>query len=354
MVEVWYAILGIMLTGYAILDGFDLGVGMLHLSLGRTEADRAAMIRSIGPVWDGNEVWLIAAGGSLFCAFPAGYAVAFSGFYLPLIMVLWFLIFRGLAIELRSHLANPLWRQLWDVAFCLSSGALALFLGVALGNVIRGVDLGSDGRFFAPLWTDWKTSGPTGILDWYTLLVGTLAVTALSAHGSTWVALRTASPLATHASRTASRWARATAVLFVAASAATLWVAPHARDRLSAAPWGALLFALPLVAIRMQSRMLAGKRPKAAFGWSCGLIASLLAAAVFGVYPYLLPASEIAAGPGLTAKEAAASEAGLQAAISWWLPAAALVAIYHVVAYRQFRREDCSPTMPPEERPRDD
>lgn len=338
MADVWYLVLGVTLTGYVVLDGFDLGVGALHVFLGKTEGERRAMIRSIGPVWDGNEVWLIASGGILVCAFPAAYASAFSGFYLPLIMVLWFLIFRGLAIELRSHLESPLWRQAWDVAFGLSSGALALFLGVALGNVVRGVDLDPQGRFFAPMWTDWTTSGgETGILDWYTLSVGALGLACLLTHGATWVALKTTEPLASRATALARRLGMACGVAFVIVSSATAWVAPHVRERIADAPLGAMLFLGPVGALWWHRRRLDDRRPMAAFMGSTLLIVSLIGAAVFGVYPYILPASTAATGSGLTAAGAAASDLALKTAIGWWIPAAVLVAIYHVVVYRGCR-----------------
>src|SRR6201996_6593441 len=141
----WFWLVAIMIVGYVVLDGFDLGVGVLHLLLVRTETEREASVRSIGPVWDGNEVWLIAGGGTLYFAFPLLYASAFSGFYLPLMIVLWLLILRGIGIEFRTHLANPVAAGLFDGFFALSSFLLALFLGAALGNVIRGVPVGAAG-----------------------------------------------------------------------------------------------------------------------------------------------------------------------------------------------------------------
>src|SRR5712672_4877233 len=133
MQTAWYALVAFMLTAYVVLDGFDLGAGAIHLFIARDDPERRTVIRTIGPVWDGNEVWLIAAGGTLYFAFPALYASSFSGFYLPLMMVLWLLILRGTAIELRSHVSNGLWKSMWDVAFAGSSTLLAVFFGAALG-----------------------------------------------------------------------------------------------------------------------------------------------------------------------------------------------------------------------------
>src|SRR5271167_743930 len=131
---IWFWLVAVMIVGYVVLDGFDLGVGVLHLFLVRTEAERKATLSSIGPVWDGNEVWLLAGGGTLYFAFPLLYASAFSGFYLPLMMVLWLLILRGIGIELRAHLASPVWRGLFDGCFAIGSILLAVFFGVAFGN----------------------------------------------------------------------------------------------------------------------------------------------------------------------------------------------------------------------------
>jgi len=144
------------------LDGFDLGAGAIHLVVARSDGERRLVLRSIGPVWDGNEVWLIAAGGTLYFAFPALYAASFSGFYLPLMIVLWLLMLRGIAIEFRSHVDSPAWTPVWDVVFSLSSLLLVVFYGAALGNVMRGVPLTAEGWFFEPLWTDLRVGPEAG------------------------------------------------------------------------------------------------------------------------------------------------------------------------------------------------
>src|SRR5271169_5835792 len=131
MGTIWFCLVAVMIAGYVVLDGFDIGVGILHLWLARTDDERRVLIRTIGPVWDGNEVWLLAAGGTLYFAFPALYAASFSGFYLPLMMVLWLLILRGVSIEFRNHVASPVWHPLWDLVFCASSLLLAVFFGAA-------------------------------------------------------------------------------------------------------------------------------------------------------------------------------------------------------------------------------
>src|ERR1700722_6794435 len=191
MGALWFWIVALMLAAYVVLDGFDLGVGIVYLFVAKTEQERQLTLRAIGPVWDGNEVWLLAAGGTLFFAFPLLYASAFSGFYLPLMMVLWLLILRGVSIELRGHSTDPLWRTFFDGLFTLASILLTIFFGAALGNVVRGVPLGADNYFFLPLWTDWRTGPSPGVLDWYTVLGGVMALAALALHGSLYLALKT-------------------------------------------------------------------------------------------------------------------------------------------------------------------
>ena len=207
MSTVWFCFLALMVTMYVVLDGFDLGVGSLHLLLAKNEEEREEAAAAIGPVWNGNEVWLIAGGGVLFLAFPKAYAGAFSGLYFGLIIVLWLLVGRGLALELRHQIDNPLWRGACDAVFCLSSAALALVFGVALGNVVRGVPLGPDGYFHLPLFQ---------ILNWYALLVGVFGLVVLVGHGAGFLAVRATGALAERARKLAGRVAILDALLFVA------------------------------------------------------------------------------------------------------------------------------------------
>src|SRR6202166_4049104 len=174
MGTIWFCLVAVMIAMYVLLDGFDLGAGAIHLLVAKTDEERRAVLASIGPVWDGNEVWLLAAAGTLYFAFPALYASSFSGFYLPLMMVLWLLMLRGIGIEFRAHIDNPVWQGFFDLIFFISSALLAIFFGAALGNVIRGVPLGPDGYFFEPLWTTFTVTPTPGILDWYTALTGVL------------------------------------------------------------------------------------------------------------------------------------------------------------------------------------
>src|SRR5579872_11329 len=180
METLWFMIVAVMVAAYVILDGFDLGAGAIYLLVAKTNEERRKILRSIGPVWDGNEVWLLAAGGTLYFAFPQLYASGFSGFYLPLMMVLWLLMLRAIGIEFRTHIDNPVWQSLFDAVFFGSSTLLTIFYGAALGNVIRGVPLGPDGYFFEPLWTNFRVGANNGILDWYTVMAGVVALVTRS------------------------------------------------------------------------------------------------------------------------------------------------------------------------------
>src|ERR1700724_4252483 len=191
MGTLWFCLAAIVITGYVLLDGFDLGAGIVQLFVARAERETGQVLNSIGPVWDGNEVWLLAAGGTLYFAFPALYASAFSGFYLALMIVLWLIILRGASIELRMHIDDRLWRSFFDGLFFLSSLLLAVFFGAALANVIRGVPLRADGYFFLPLWTNWRVGPEPGILDWYTVIGGVVALVALAIHGALYLAVKT-------------------------------------------------------------------------------------------------------------------------------------------------------------------
>jgi cytochrome d ubiquinol oxidase subunit II len=183
----WFIIVAVMLTAYVVLDGFDLGTGVIYLAVAKNGVERRLLLRAIGPVWDGNEVWLLSAGGTLYFAFPLLYASSFSGFYLPLMMVLWLLMLRAIGIEFRTHIEHPVWQGFYDVVFSVSSGLLAIFFGAALGNVIRGVPLNAEGYFFEPLWTNFRAGSYPGILDWYTVFTGVIALVTLTVHGALYV-----------------------------------------------------------------------------------------------------------------------------------------------------------------------
>jgi cytochrome d ubiquinol oxidase subunit II len=246
MGTIWFCLVAIMIATYVLLDGFDLGAGAIHLLIAKTDLERRQVLASIGPVWDGNEVWLLAAGGTLYFAFPALYASGFSGFYLPLMMVLWLLILRGSSIEFRNHVKSAVWDPFWDFLFCASSLLLAVFYGAALANVVRGVPLDASGYFFEPLWTDFRLGEETGILDWYTILVGVLVLLALVMHGSLWVQLKTLGAVNDRAGKLSARVWWGVVALTAIVTAVTFEVQPQVKENFLTWPWG---FVLPLIAV---------------------------------------------------------------------------------------------------------
>jgi cytochrome d ubiquinol oxidase subunit II len=331
METIWFCLVAIMIAVYVVLDGFDLGAGMLHLFVAKNDAERRAVLASIGPVWDGNEVWLLAAGGTLFFAFPTLYASSFSGFYLPLMMVLWLLILRGIAIEFRSHIQGPVWAPLWDAVFCGASALLAIFFGAALGNVVRGVPLDSAGYFFLPLWTDFSIGKNVGVLDWYTVMIAAAAFLTLAEHGALWIAFRTAGDVERRARRAAARlwWGVLLAVVLI--TFVSFRVQPHLGESFRARPWG---YGFPLLALAglILMKTCGGLR---GFLGSCVLITGLLTSAAFGVYPYVLPSSGDPA-LSLTIQNTAAAPYGLEVGLIWFVPGILLAALYFVYVYRSF------------------
>jgi cytochrome bd ubiquinol oxidase subunit II len=333
MGSLWFCIVAMMLTVYVVLDGFDLGVGIVHLFVGRNEAERATVMRAIGPVWDGNEVWILAAGGTLYFAFPALYASSFSGFYLPLMMVLWLLILRGISLEFRRHVGASMWASFWDGVLFLASLLLAVFYGAALGNVVRGVPLDNQGQFFEALWTNFRPAGIAGILDWYTILVGVAALLALTIHGALWVALKTDGALRERAQRIAARlWALLT-LFTILITWASFSLQPHLWASYAARPWG---WIFPLFAVAgLIGIIVFLKDDVKAFSSSCIYLVGMLASVAFGLYPDVLPASNNAA-LSLTVENAKAPDRGLKIGLAWWIVGIALATVYFVMVYRRF------------------
>jgi cytochrome bd ubiquinol oxidase subunit II len=332
----WFIAVAFMIAMYVLLDGFDLGAGAIHPFVARNDDERRMVIRAIGPVWDGNEVWIIAAGGTLFFAFPQLYASSFSGFYLPLMMVLWLLMIRGLSIELRGHIENPLWSSFWDAAFFVGSALLAIFLGAALGNVVRGVPIGEDGYFFQPLWTDFSPTNPNpGILDWYTVLTGLLALSTLVVHGANFIAVKTEHDLHVRALRIARFGWIATVLLTALTTVMTFYLRPGMLSNFAEHPWGVVLPALALGGLAGTGYFNFRGRDRAVFLASSAYILGMLTSTVFAVYPEVLPAVDPA--NSLTIYNASASPYGLAVGLIWWTIGIALAAVYFVLIYRLFR-----------------
>lgn len=325
-----------MLAMYAILDGFDIGVGIIHRLIGKTESERALSIRTIGPVWDGNEVWLLAAGGTLYLAFPRLYASSFSGLYFPLIIILWLLIIRALGIEFRHQINNSKWKLFWDSAFSTASILLAIIFGAALGNIIRGVPLNQDGYFYLPLWTNFTVGPEAGVLDWFTILMGLVALFTLMMHGANYVATKTIGNIQLQARAVAKKSWWGTLITSIVAILAVISIRPEILNNYSEYPSG---FIFPIAGfislIGMLIFILSGKDAKA-FISSTIFIGAMLAGTAFGLFPKLLAATP---NPeySLTVYNTAAHEYGLSVGITWWILGMILVAGYFIYIYRSFR-----------------
>lgn len=321
----WFIVLAFMLAGYAVLDGFDLGVGTLHLWLGRNRHERATLIDTIGPVWNGNEVWLLAAAGSMFVAFPHLYAASFSGFYLALMLVLWLLLLRGLGIEFRHQIDSELWTHAWDVAFAGASVLLALLFGVALGNVLRGLPLDANGEFQGTF---------ALMLNPFALLGGLLSVATLALHGAAWAALKTEGDLQLRARQfTRVLWPLVIALL-AAMVAASFVVRPDFTRNFIAKPW---LLLAPLVAIAALAAIRSAqtrRNDRAVFLACATMIAAVVVSVAAGLYPQLLPARPGSAHSGLDIYNSASPPGSLRIALGVYLFGMTLVGIYMVNIYR--------------------
>ena len=274
---IWYLLIGVLLAGYAVLDGYDLGVGALYPFVTRNEREKTALRSAIGPVWDGNEVWLITGAGALFAAFPFVYATVFSGFYLAVMLLLFSLIFRAVSIEYRGK--DPRWKRFWDIVFSVSSSLAALLLGVTVGNIVRGVPLTPEGEFDGSLLT---------LLHPYNLLVGVLTLTLFAVHGAAWGVLRTEGDLQRRLARVRSGGAAVFLGLFLATTAATFFAAPDRVDGVfgSVLGWIALAVVLGGLAFPFLRR----ESERASFLASAASVLGLVGIWAVGNYPNLVPA----------------------------------------------------------------
>jgi cytochrome d ubiquinol oxidase subunit II len=333
---IWFWLVAVMLAAYVILDGFDLGVGALYPFLARTEEERVMMIRAIGPVWDGNEVWLLAGGGTLYFAFPLLYASAFSGFYLPLMIVLWLLILRGIGLELRSHVEIGVWRDLLGGVFAFSSTLLPIFFGAALANVIRGVPLNADGYFFLPLWTDFRVGLNPGILDWYTVIGGVVALVALLIHGALWICVKTSGLVELRARSAVARLWWVLVLLTPISLIATMRVHQSTLDNYLAHP---VSFIIPAIVVAaLFGIWLFNRNGRAFYGFlsSCTYLLFMLVGAAFGLYPTLLP-SVTPGTSSLTVERCISGMHTLSVGLVWWGVGMLLALGYFVLVYSMFR-----------------
>ena len=323
---VWYILLGVLFTGYAILDGFDLGVGALHLFT-KTDEERRVMLNSIGPVWDGNEVWLVTGGGALFAAFPMVYATVFSGFYMAFMLLLVALIFRAVAIEFRSKLTMTWWRRMWDVGFSMGSVLSALLIGVALGNIACGVPLDGDHEFAADFFY---------LLRPYPLLVGVTTVALFAMHGAIYAVKKTDGELHDKIRGWVNRCIVLFVVCYVAVTVATLLYLPHMTSLLRSHPWLYLIAVFNALAIACIPRQIRKGDDFGAFLCSCAAMVALMALFGVGMFPHMVysfPHPE----NSLTLVNAASSHKTLGIMLIVALIGVPLVLTYTISIYRIFR-----------------
>lgn len=323
---IWFFLIGILLAGYAILDGFDLGVGALHLFVD-TDKERRIMLNSIGPVWDGNEVWLVTGGGALFAAFPHVYATVFSGFYSAIMMLLFMLIFRAVAIEFRSKQDMKWWRKFWDTAFSVASVLIAFLMGVALGNIVTGIPLGPDKEYIGTFFD---------LIHPYTILVGVTTVSLFMMHGAIYGVMKTEDEL----QQKLRGWVNRSIIFFVICYAlttmSTLVYYPHMTDQFKAAPYLFIIAILNMLAIANIPREISKGNEFRAFLSSSASIAALLTLFALGLFPnivYSNPNPEFS----LTIYNAASSQKTLNIMLIFALIGIPFVLAYTISIYWIFR-----------------
>jgi cytochrome d ubiquinol oxidase subunit II len=335
MIEIWYAVLTFMLIMFIVLEGFDFGAGMLQYLIGKTEVERRLVITAIGPLWPWHEVWLVGFGGTLMVAFPNVIASAFAGFYLALFLLLWTLVLRGVALEVSGHIAEPLWRTGWHVVFVAANVLLAILIGVALGNVVRGVPLDANGKFALAFFTNFSPSGNVGILDWYTVSVAVFVLVIFAAHGATALVLKTTGPVYDRSLRIASVLWKIILVLLAGITFESWYVRPELFSGMIHQPFGwlgliAIVGAIPAIFTGLKN----GRELSAVIG-SGAFITGLMTAGAAGVFPIMLR-STLAPENSLSAYQNAAAGNGLVIALIWWPLSLIFTVIYFTFIYRHY------------------
>ena len=322
----WFILFGVLVTGYAILDGFDFGVGVLHL-FAHDNHEKRINLNAIGPVWDGNEVWLLTGGGALFAAFPPVYATVFSGFYIALMLLLAALIFRAVSIEFRGKIDSPGWQKAWDWAFGLGSLLPAILFGVAVGNILRGVPIDANGMYAGSF---------LGLLNPYSILVGVLSLVMFVMHGAVYMTLKTDGELRDRMSRWASGAWITFVVLYLLITMYTMFEAFYLMDGILSKPlYWVFLLAL-LGSVVYLSVALKGQKYFKAFLSSSTIIASAIGIAAVSMFPVLVPSS-IDAAFSLTAYNASSTPRTLQTMLVIALIGMPIVIFYTIIVYRVFK-----------------
>ncbi|WP_166830609.1 cytochrome d ubiquinol oxidase subunit II [Thalassoroseus pseudoceratinae] len=324
---IWYVLLGVLLIGYSILDGFDLGVGILHPFIAKDDRERRLVMNSIGPLWDGNEVWLVTFGGALFAAFPVAYATVFSSFYNAFFLLLTCLIGRAVSLEFRSKVKSTLWIKFWDIGFFLSSLIAAFLLGVAGGNVMAGMELGPKYVY---------QGGLLSQVYWYPLMVGCLTVSLFALHGGIYLYLKTEHELQARVRHAITPVFYAFASLFILVTLATWWHVPHATENIAAYP---ILWVVPILnALAVLNIPRAMHLGKPGYAFVTSSLAILAFATLFSVaiYPNFM-LSTINADYSVTLDNARSSRATLQTMLIIAAVGLPCVLSYTVAIYWIFR-----------------
>ena len=335
MIAMWYAIVSFMLIIYVVLDGRNFGAGMLHWVVAKTPEERRQLIAAIGPLWTWHEVWLVGFGGTLLAVFPKLLASAFAGYYLALFLILWGLILRGMSIEVGGHINDRLWQGFWDFVFVFASFLLAILFGAAAGNVARGVPLDAQGNFSMAFFTDFRTRGYVGLLDWYTVSIAIFATVILAAHGAAYLTLKTEGPVHDRC----AIWARylwvAVAPLFLAISIETFVVRPDLPGHAIHNPfWYLGLVIVAAATVTLFAGLSTGRERRAFIGSNLMLVGLLVTGAA-AIFPVMLN-STLAPENSLTAYSVAAGANSFLFACIWWPVGLALTTLYSVFISRRY------------------
>jgi cytochrome d ubiquinol oxidase subunit II len=335
MVELWYCVVAGMITIYVVLDGRNFGVGVLHFLVGRNRQERRQVIAAIGPLWVWHEVWLVAFGGTLFVAFPVLLGTAFSGYYLALNLILWCLILRAAGIEAGGHLDDPMWQGFWDVVLTASSVLLCMLFGLALGNMARGVPVDDKGEFAMTFFTTFRTRGDVGLIDWYTISVAVTALIFLTAHGASYLVLRTTGVVHDRCEKLQRMLWGAVPVFLIIVTIETLFVRDGLVKDFLHAPLAWLGAIGSAIGVVLLVNGMATRNELRAFMGSGTVIGSVLFTGAATIFPVIL-FSTVDPKNSITAQAAAASTSSLELAAIWWPIAAILTLSYFWYMRKRF------------------
>ncbi len=341
---IWYIIIAIVFCVFFVLDGYDFGAGIIHLFFAKSESDKVVVAKSAGLFWDSNEVWLVAAGGMLFMAFPTFYASVFSGFYLPLIIVLWLIVFRAIGLEFRNQFAFQMWKNFWDKAFGISSLLLTLFFGMALGNVVRGVNLGGVENsistyeahyFFLPLWnSSFSPIAPhPGVIDWFTVIIGLIAVITLSIHGANWIILKTNASINERLKSIVFKLSISLFGLTILSLCIWHFVNPNPFDNFVNNPFLIIFPMTYLIGLFGLFFVKKFKKQTTSFMFSTFVIVGGITSSLASMFPVILPSTNTV-NHSLTIYNTSTSEYGLSVALGWGIVGFILLFVYMIIQKR--------------------